>query len=319
MSKQEECNVKLSVIVPTYNHEKYIAQALNSIIMQKVNFEYEVLVGEDCSTDNTKAVIQQFEEEHPGKLTVFYRKENMNNKEIRNARDLTMRAKGKYIIILEGDDYWTDENKLQKQVDFLDAHPDYIAVAHNCEIVNASGEKTKEKYPECKVNDYAMKFFLRRIYPGQTTTIMHHNFYHNDKMNTSIISKGLMPGDYLKIFIFLSYGKVYCMQESMSAYRHVTDSGNSYSANYNYDYIDRCHYYYELMNYAHEVKKYEAEAEAIYFNVVWSAFFNKKISYQNMKERLQGVLYWNKVLYLFFTFVIRKYRRKIIKKLHLKV
>ena len=112
----------LSIYVPVYNHEKYIVETLDSILMQKTEYRYEVLVGEDCSTDNTRQVLEAYEKTHPGKLTVFYRKRNMHKDEIRNSTDLRLRCRGKYIIGIEGDDFWTDPLKIQKQIDLSLIH-----------------------------------------------------------------------------------------------------------------------------------------------------------------------------------------------------
>ena len=127
----------LSIYVATYNHESYIIRALDSIFMQKTKYRYEVLVGEDCSTDRTREILKQYEKEHQeyikdGALKIYYRKTNMHKYKLNNSYDLEMRCKGKYIIALEGDDYWVDENKIEIQVDFLENHSQYIAVSHNC-------------------------------------------------------------------------------------------------------------------------------------------------------------------------------------------
>ena len=90
----------LSIYVAVYNHEKYITQALDSILMQKTDYPYEVLVGEDCSTDNTRAVLKEYEAKHPGKFAIFYREHNMHRETPNNIQDLLMRCRGKYIIVI---------------------------------------------------------------------------------------------------------------------------------------------------------------------------------------------------------------------------
>ena len=101
-------DVILTVYVPTYNHENYITKALDSILMQKTKYNFEVLVGEDCSTDSTRAVLKDYESKHPGKFNIFYREKNMYGSSPNNALDLKLRSRGKYIICLEGDDFLTD-------------------------------------------------------------------------------------------------------------------------------------------------------------------------------------------------------------------
>ena len=116
----EKDDIILSVYVATYNHEKYIERALDSILMQKIDYNMEILVGEDCSTDSTREILKEYEKKHPdSRMQIFYREKNMYGSECNNSQDLKLRCRGKYMIALEGDDFWTDENKLQRQVEFL--------------------------------------------------------------------------------------------------------------------------------------------------------------------------------------------------------
>ena len=105
----------VSVVIPTYNHEKYITKAIDSVLEQQTEYTFEILVGEDKSTDQTRKVLEQYEMEHPHRITVFYRDHNLSNDVLENAPDLRRKAKGKYIITLEGDDFWISKNKIQKQ------------------------------------------------------------------------------------------------------------------------------------------------------------------------------------------------------------
>ncbi len=115
--------MKISVIVTTFNHEKYIAQCLESIRCQKGDFQMEVIIGDDSSTDHTRAIAQQFQEKYPEIFAVLPAGPNLGiTKNLKRCLDA---CSGKYIAICEGDDYWTDTNKLQKQMIFLESHPDY--------------------------------------------------------------------------------------------------------------------------------------------------------------------------------------------------
>lgn len=225
-------DVMVSIFVPTYNHEKYIVQALDSILMQKTQYSYEVFVGEDCSTDNTRQVLKQWELAHPGKFTILYREKNMNKELIYNSLDLKLRCKGKYIIGLEGDDYWTDPLKLEKQVTFLETHPEYYAVAHNCTVVGADSFPNNEQYPECKDEEYTLRHFASEIMPGQFTTFLSRNYMIDKSLDNTLIYHGCGPGDRHLFFTIACNGRIFCMQETMSAYRHITSGGSSYSANY---------------------------------------------------------------------------------------
>jgi len=133
---------KVSVSVATYNHEKYIGRALDSILMQKVNFEYEIVIGEDCSTDHTREIVLSYKDRYPEKIRLLLHESNVGMLE--NLKQLVLECNGQYVAKLEGDDYWTDPQKLQKQVTFLDCHPDYVACAHNVHIVDENGAVRKD-------------------------------------------------------------------------------------------------------------------------------------------------------------------------------
>ena len=117
----------LSIDVITYNHAKFIRKCLDSILMQKTNFSFEVLIHDDASTDGTADIIREYEAKYPDIIKPIYQTENQWQKNIGISKNFQHpRIHGKYVALCEGDDYWTDENKLQKQVDFLEKHPEKI-------------------------------------------------------------------------------------------------------------------------------------------------------------------------------------------------
>ena len=124
--------MKVSVLVMTYNHEKFISQALKSVAMQATNFEYEILISEDCSTDRTRQIVQDFQKAHPERVRLLLSRQNLHSNEI-VVRGLRA-ARGQYIALLDGDDYWTSPHKLQKQADYLDLHPECSLCFHNARI-----------------------------------------------------------------------------------------------------------------------------------------------------------------------------------------
>src|SRR6267378_159018 len=115
--------MKLSVVMVTYNHERYIAQALSSVVAQRTNFDFEIIVAEDCSTDGTRAIVMDFARRYPGKILPLLRERNLGM--MRNFKEALAASSGSYVALLDGDDYWIREDKLQAQVDFLDSHPDH--------------------------------------------------------------------------------------------------------------------------------------------------------------------------------------------------
>jgi glycosyltransferase involved in cell wall biosynthesis len=113
----------------TYNHEKFIGQAIESVLMQKTAFSYELVIGEDCSPDRTRAIVTEFHRRHPSVIRPLLRDHNLGG--IDNYVETLRACKGQYVAILDGDDYWTSPDKLQKQVDFLDSHPGYAICYHD--------------------------------------------------------------------------------------------------------------------------------------------------------------------------------------------
>ncbi|WP_083251896.1 glycosyltransferase family 2 protein [Pedobacter steynii] len=130
--------IMVSVCCITYNHEQYIAEALDSFLMQKTGFEFEILVGEDCSTDATRSVIREYAVRYPERIKLIAHPENIGA--IRNQVDVITRARGKYIALCDGDDFWTDPEKLQKQVDFLETNPEYVICCHHTRVIDENEE-----------------------------------------------------------------------------------------------------------------------------------------------------------------------------------
>ena len=137
----------VSISCITYNHEPYIVQALNGFLMQKTSFPFEILIHDDASTDRTADIIREYEKKFPNLIKPIYQKENQYSKGNRSilASFVYPRAKGKYIAICEGDDYWIDENKLQMQVDFLENNPEYGMCYTKSKQYNQSMQKFNKK------------------------------------------------------------------------------------------------------------------------------------------------------------------------------
>ena len=217
----------VSIRCITYNHEPYIRQCLEGFVMQKTNFRFEAIVHDDASTDGTAAIIREYAEKYPDIIKPIFETENQYSKHDGSLRRIMDRAcTGKYIALCEGDDYWTDPNKLQKQVDFLDAHPDYSMCWHNAAIVSAIDGSIKghhRRYNQdttCKVED---------IIKGggdfiPTASILYRKWI-KDNAPKELFEQNV--GDYpLQLFLALS-GNVYYFDKMMSVYR--TNVSNSWS------------------------------------------------------------------------------------------
>jgi glycosyltransferase involved in cell wall biosynthesis len=130
---------KVSVMVLTYNHGNFIRQTLDSIIAQKTNFKFEILVGDDASPDNTPDIVREYHARHPDLIVPVLHEKNLGGYGKNNTLVTLTHAKGEYIAPMDGDDYWTDDSKLQKLVDFLDQNDDFVAAFHNAEIIFEDG------------------------------------------------------------------------------------------------------------------------------------------------------------------------------------
>jgi glycosyltransferase involved in cell wall biosynthesis len=145
--------MKVSVLVMTYNHAGFIAQALESALMQQVNFAYEVLISEDCSTDGTREIVLDFQKRHPDKIRLLLSKQNLHSNEI-VVRGIEA-AQGPYIALLDGDDYWTSPHKLQKQADFLDAYPECAFCFHNATVIHEDGSKPPRNWTPANQKEFS--------------------------------------------------------------------------------------------------------------------------------------------------------------------
>ncbi len=128
---------RVSVLVMTYNHIEYINQAIDSALGQQTDFEYEILISEDDSTDGTRQRVIEYQNRFPDRVRLLLSDRNLKSNAVvaRGIND----ARGEYIALLDGDDYWTSPDKLQKQVDFLDTHPGCSMCFHNASVVDATG------------------------------------------------------------------------------------------------------------------------------------------------------------------------------------
>lgn len=139
--------ILVSIRCLVYNHESYLCQCLEGFVMQKTNFRFEAIVHDDASTDGSATIIREYAEKYPDIIKPIYETENQYSKRDGSLTRITNAAcRGKYIAICEGDDYWIDPQKLQKQVDFLEAHPDYLLCGTNGLILWDNGTNAPEYF-----------------------------------------------------------------------------------------------------------------------------------------------------------------------------
>lgn len=212
---QNNYDVMVSICCLTYNHAPFIRQCLDGFIMQKTNFAFEVLIHDDASTDGTEEIIREYEAKYPDIIKPLYEKENQWVKGRRGSAVFNFpRVRGKYIAMCEGDDYWTDSLKLQKQVDFLEENPEYSGCSHQTRVIYSDGSKNSHVFRE-KVNSKLELIDMLEIRKFHTASVMFRN---------SIIQKNEFPiditaGDRVINLLLASYGPIRFIPEVMCVYR----------------------------------------------------------------------------------------------------
>jgi len=204
--------MKVSVLIITYNHERYIAKALDGVLMQETDFEYEIVIGEDCSTDNTRKILTEYARRFPGRFKLLLHEQNVGGPE---NFDRTFQAcTGEYLALLNGDDYWTSPLKLQKQADLLDNHPEYAVSFHGAQIRYEDGSCEPARYRESQKSISTVEdLLLDNFIPTSAVMFRACNF----RSVPGWIS-ALKMGDWPIHILNALHGSVCYIDESMSDY-----------------------------------------------------------------------------------------------------
>ncbi|HIZ05877.1 MAG TPA: glycosyltransferase [Candidatus Phocaeicola gallistercoris] len=202
----------------TYNHEPYIRQCLEGFVMQKTSFRFEAIVHDDASTDGTAAIIREYAEKYPDIIKPIYETENQYSKHDGSIRRImNAYTHGKYVAMCEGDDYWTDPYKLQKQVDFLESHPDYVMCSHRFDQYYEDRHRLeKEKDDTFQGADYDLQNLIGGKWFTQTLTVM----YRRSALDLKRYERYGMSMDIILFYELLKHGKGYCFPEAMGVYRY---------------------------------------------------------------------------------------------------
>jgi glycosyltransferase involved in cell wall biosynthesis len=205
---------KVSVLMPTYNHEAYIAQAVTSALSQQTNFPFEVVVGEDCSTDGTRKILFELQQAHSQTLRVLLHERNIGGP--RNVAAIFAACRGQYVAMLEGDDYWTHPLKLQKQVDLLDAHPEWAICFHPTRVVQEDSSQPAHFYPESWSQEVATIEDLFRGNFMSTCSVVFRNrlFGEIPAWHSEII-----PGDWALHILNADRGQIGYLNAVLADYR----------------------------------------------------------------------------------------------------
>ena len=223
-------DIVVSVTMICYNHERYIRQAIESVLMQKVDFNYEIVIGDDCSLDKTQEIIREYQEKYPRIIKAILRNKNLGAAE--NSYDVKMHCYGEFMAALEGDDYWTDEKKLQTQVDFLRTHPDIFSVAHRVERVDINGKHIDFDHKGMVLDRYFNKNDAIELRAGlfHTSSIMYRNFFRGSDGKYDALKEVTQYGGLsFLVFYLAARSDIYIFERAMSAYRRVVEhNGTNY-------------------------------------------------------------------------------------------
>lgn len=216
-------NPILAVCVRTYNQEKFIAEALDSVLMQRTDFEFEIIVSDDASSDGTVNILLEYQDAHPDKVRLLFSEINIGGPE--NLKRVIEASKAKYVTCLDGDDFYTDEYKLQKQVDFLEAHSEYAACFHNTWYADEKGRLCGLfNRPDFHAVHDAHEFIRERWFvPIHSAVIRREYIEFPEWYNT------VMNDDYIVHLLVVRHGAYYYLPDVMVAYRH---HGNNTSRAY---------------------------------------------------------------------------------------
>ena len=233
---ERECLV--SVLCTAYNHEAYIRQTLQSFVEQQTDFAFEVLVNDDVSTDGTAAILREFAGRYPDIVRPFYQTENLFSRYIDIYQTVFMpAARGKYVAVCEGDDYWTDVTKLQRQVDFMEAHPEYSACVHNTILHDCSGRDPDRPLLHMDGDcDVSIGNVAKGVsYSFHTSSILTRAEYFREL--PPYYFDGLRNGfsDHPFALWLMFNGKVRCLDRCMSVYR-INSGKNAWSTGVNREY-----------------------------------------------------------------------------------
>lgn len=208
---------KVSVVIVTCNHEAYIEQAVESVLMQKTDFAYEILISEDCSADATRNILTALRDRWPGRIQLLLSERNQAN------NDVLVRcfdaARGEYIALLQGDDYWTSSGKLQKQVEFMDAHSGCVTSFHAAELIYEQG--AEEESPTA---------FQPKTFSTLNDLLIHGCFIETPTVMFRRSALGVVPDwyrnreifadDWILHILLAPHGDIGYMNESLAAHRY---------------------------------------------------------------------------------------------------
>ena len=279
----ENSRPMVSVWMITYNHEEFITEAIDGVLMQQTNFQIELIIGEDCSTDKTAEIIKAYQEKHPEIIKARFNKPNIGM--MPNVIKTLEECTGKYIALCEGDDYWTDPLKLQKQVDFLENNGGYSGCFHDTEVKYIDSLKNNILFSDFPANPFhnlekhiftIEDTFLGII--GHTSSFMFRNKALDRYVKNNKLFSRIPFGDNVMISAVSEFGNLYRLNDIMSVYQ-INDQGVTKASsdfNDNKKWLDNKISLYQIQD--------------AYFDYKYSKIIYKRIKYY--KNKLTQYFWW---------------------------
>ncbi len=250
-------NFKASVSMITFNHEKFIAEAIESIMSQQTSFEFELVIGDDGSTDNTRTICEQYQKQYGNKIKLIFNEKNIGS--VNNFLQNIYACKGEFIAICDGDDFWTDNSKLQKQVSFLESHTDFSFCFTNVRSVDVNGKQIKSFTQIYNEDTFTHESYVAKVTPPTVTTTFRKNLLPRVFPNEF---KTLPNTDMFLKALLSEKGKVYFEDVVTASYR-INNAG-----------------VYSGLN---SFKKLEDKIKA--YNIMYSYFKNKAVR-KNLRDAI---------------------------------
>lgn len=215
---------KVIVAITTYNLKEYIKQAIDSVLMQKTNFEFSIIIADDCSTDGTIDILKTYQEKYPDKIKVLFADKNMGS--LANSNRIFEKLDCEYFSFLDGDDYWIGEYRLQRQVDFLDKHPKYVICSGNTVYIKNNLENGNVVNQDKLNTSYNFESMLRNTIPFfHTSSMLMRNVIFCDglpkeyKIAEHTFENCALRGEDFRRILHLEKGDMFALNDVVSAYR----------------------------------------------------------------------------------------------------
>lgn len=303
--------MKLSVWLICYNQENYIRQAVQSALDQKTNFNFEIVIGDDNSQDRTRDILRDLKKKYPKKIRLLLNKKNLGM--VKNQVNVLNACKGKYIAMLEGDDYWLSGDKLQTQVDFLESNPEFSITSHNVMLKDEISGKFIGEWLGPKERDIDLRNLLRYGSGGATCSLV-------------FLRKSLAPlpkwfanqpsSDWITQILCAKKGKMHYFSEAMAVYRRNTGGATTFEKGSSKELQaftrggeDYCLFLNSLFKFKYD-REINQNLVTYFYPQIINAYLNKKDKRGAMKYQLKMI--YGTIKYRIFSRNLYKYIPRIL-------